>query len=247
MTITLDDLIEDVLTVICLHLDMKDAISLYMTGNKNMRSAIEKTKFDFFESKQITCTVQKFRNIFKNAIGLNIFNGISTNNNVFFVRINLTEDDLKCIVPKNSMNEPMKGVRIRLDRNDSISDSNMHYFRGVHTLRISYSNITDASLQYLTGIHTLHLVQCDNITSEGLKYLTGIHTLNIINCKNITDTGLQYLTGIKNLDICGCTMITDTGLQYLTGIHALNISHCNNITDIGLQYLTGIHTLDMSI
>jgi len=239
MDLTLDNLPEDVLTVIFLNLTMGDAISLYKIRNKNLRSAIQKTKFDFFHQfmpKLITVT--QFRSIFKNAIGIKIdlFNGTQT----------FTDSDLECIIPKNLYGEPIKGIRVFLDHCNTITDNQLKYFKGVHTLELfgCKTNISDIGWEYLRGIHTLKIAN-SNITDSGLQYLRGIHTLNIQYCANITDTGLQYLRGIRALNIDSCDNITDTGLQYLSGIHILNINNCLKITNDGLKYINGIHSLSI--
>ena len=233
------DLPEDVLTVICLNLTMRDAISLYKIRNKNVRSAIEKTKFDFFDQfMPQLITIKQFRAIFKNAIGIKIdcFNG----------KLTLTDENLECIIPKNLYGAPLKGIRVFLDHCGTITDNHLKYLKGVHTLELfgCRTNISDIGWKYLSGIHTLDIPD-SNITDSGLQYLRGIHTLNIQYCKNITDAGLEHLRGIHTLNLRDNMNITDSGLQYLGGIHTLIIDNSWKITNDGLKYISGVHSLSI--
>ena len=58
-------------------------------------------------------------------------------------------------------------------------------------LDFTWSKITDNDLKYLKGVHSINLL-CKNITDKGLIYLKGVHSITLAYT-DITDKGLKYL------------------------------------------------------
>jgi hypothetical protein len=210
--LNLTDLPLDPLTLICEHLNMREACKLYRTGSKNLREAIANTKFDFYTDSYNMCyipdgvSVKKFRSVFTSAIGIRIE-----------CPYELTDEDFDYMVPKNFRGEPLKGVKISLRwyKSDSI---NIKYHKDAFTK--------------LEGIHTLDITNNQMIKYRHLKSLKNIEHLIINMCRHIPESVLQHFTKIKFLEMEGCDQMTDKSLTYLKSknLEFLNVIDCYRIT-----------------
>jgi hypothetical protein len=253
---------------------MKDAVQLYLTGNKIIRKAIENTQFDFFETPlpEEDYTLKYFRRIFKSAVGFSIghldypkkmqlnssdisklMSNLKSNNN------DLTKGVVRFKIPYYNIYETLVKVNShKLSENLSFDDEYFRYLipksdlydTPLPNIRIDLKNltnfVTNNVLKNLSGVHTLNISRCNGITDDGLKYLEGIQNLNISHCTGITDSGLQHLRNIKTLDISYCSDITDDGLKHLERIENLNVSYCPMITDAGIQHISAGRTIKIT-
>jgi len=210
--LNLTDLPLDPLTLICEHLNMRDACNLYRTGSKNLREAIANTKFDFYTDPYNIwyipdgVSVKKFRSVFTSAIGIRIYRPYE-----------LTDEDFDYMVPKNFRGEPLKGVKISLSwcKSDPV---NIKYHKDAFTK--------------LEGIHTLDISNNQMIKYRHLKSLKNIEHLIINMCRHIPESVLQHFTKIKFLEMEGCDQMTDKALTHLKSknLEFLNVIDCYRIT-----------------
>jgi hypothetical protein len=230
--LNLVDLNNDVLTLICEHLDMRDACNLYRTGSKNLREAIANTKFDFYEKCCYNSSVyywyipegvsvKKFRSVFTSAIGIRIYRPYE-----------LTDEDFDYMVPKNFRGEPLKGVKIDLScYNDHPIKRGAKYHKNAFTK--------------LEGVHTLNILNNKFVKYRHLKSLHNIETLSM-RFIQIQESILQYFTKIKFLDIEGCYQMTNKALTYLKSknLECLNVRGCNKITVPALREFCSEYKID---
>jgi hypothetical protein len=108
-----------------------------------------------------------------------------------------------------------------------------------------FGSITDNELKYLAGVHTINLSYCKLVTDNGLKYLSGVHTIDLTWCNLVTDNGLKYLSGVHTIILIGCRKIANDGLKYLAGVHTINLAGCDEITDSGLKYISVVENITL--
>jgi hypothetical protein len=221
--LNLVDLNNDVLTLICKHLNMKEACNLYRTGSKNLRSAIAKTKFDFFDVPiPYGVSVRQFRKVFSCAIGLNIYNPYE-----------MTNDDLKCMIPRNCYGKKMKGFRLNLSTYKDLP------YRG--TTNPYYRRFSRKAFKRLKGIHTLSIYSNFQIDNKDFRSLRGINTLNMDFCDQIRPRTYRYIRGIKHLSMrCLSDKITDEVLTHLDGVQTLDVKYSMGISYEGYEELMGV-------
>jgi len=221
--LNLVDFPEDILTLICKHLNMKDACNLYRTGSKNLRSAIAKTKFDFFDVPiPYGVPVRQFRKVFSCAIGLNIYNPYE-----------MTDDDFKYMIPRNCYGKKMKGFRLNLSSYKGLP------YRGIRNP--SFRRFSRKAFKKLKGIHTLSIYMNFQIKNRDFRSLRGIHTLNMDFCDQINPKTFRHLKGIKHLSMrCLPDKITDEVLTYLDGVQTLDVKYSMGISYEGYEELMGV-------
>jgi hypothetical protein len=215
--LNLVDLNNDVLTLICEHLDMRDACNLYRTGSKNLRKAIANTKFDFYENSYSSLwktwyipqgvSIKKFRSVFANAIGIRIM-----------YPYELTNEDFDYMVPKTCYGKPLEGVKIDLScyKGDP-TNSRGKYHKNAFTK--------------LEGIHTLNISYNQSVKYRHLKSLKDIKCLSMNMCLQIPESVLQHFTKVKILEMEGCDQMTNKALTYLKSndLELLNVIDCYKI------------------
>jgi Leucine-rich repeat (LRR) protein len=259
--LNLVDLNNDVLTLICSHLNMRDACCLYRTGCREMIEAIANTKFDFFtdlyDSNYSTISqriprfvsVKKFRSVFTSAIGIQITDPYE-----------LTDEDFDYMVPKNLQGKPLENVRISLRINyifpifigDSYIPQKLYKkkyhknafkkLKGIHTLDISKNPLVHSRhLKSLKGIKYLMMDFCRQFSESALRHLKKVEYLYINRCPRMTDNALAYLKSdnLKFLFMDGCTQMTDNALAYLKSDNLISLSMdgCTQMTDNALTHL----------
>jgi len=249
----LTDLPLDILTLICSHLNMRDACCLYRTGCREMIEAIANTKFDFFNvffdskhrpiSQHIPrfVSVKKFRSVFTSAIGIQITDPYQ-----------LTDEDFDYMVPKNLQGKPLENVRIRLSKDffwDLSSKSPKKYhknafkkLKGIHTLDIGNNPLVHSRhLKSLKDIKYLMMGGCRQFSESVLRHLKKVEYLYINRCTRMTDNTLAYLKSdnLKFLFMDGCTQMTDNALAYLKSDNLISLSMdgCTQMTDNALTHL----------
>ncbi len=227
--LNLVDLPLDTLTLICKHLNMKDACNLYRTGSKNLREAIANTTFDFYEEKYILRSygsgiIKKFRSVFTNAIGFRVNS------------YGLIEEDYDYMMPKTCYGEPLKGVRIEFDYGTGMIHNTYkkNYRRdflklsGIHTLKLNLTTLVKKlDLMYLDDIKHLDIDGCLEISESVLQYFTKIEYLNMYDCEQMTDNALTYLNSnnLKFLDITWCSITRKAIREFLEKYPNVIIKH----------------------
>lgn len=214
--LNLVDLPEDTLTLICEHLNMKEACNLYITGSKNLREAIAETEFDFYRTGECIpkgVSVKQFRKVFASAIGIKISEPFK-----------LTPEDFDYMVPSLCKDKPKGLAKVRIDMSTHYGALAMH--NGDFINKSKYNRNAFNKLQ---GIHTLDISNNYFVKYRNIKSLKDIKYLNMSGCSQIDESVLQYLTKVISLAIINCHQITNKALTYLKSndLEHLNISGCN--------------------
>ena len=276
LSIKIDTIPPDTIKEIFKNLTMNDLIKIYNNTNRiQFREVINEYPFDFYEVPiPANMTLREFKDIFGNAIGINLTNHTNINDNDFNndilprtlyinssntrqLKVNIS----RCNILTDNAFIPLNNYIHTLDMSrcnqQTITDAAFVHLRNVHTLIMSVCNqqtITDAAFVYLRNVHTLDMSWCRqvNITDAAFVHLMNVHTLIMSECnqQTITDAAFIPLTNVHTLDMSYCNQetITDAAFVHLKGVHILNMSSCNQetITDAAFVHLKSVHTLDMS-
>ena len=236
---------DDCISSIFKLLDIKDLISIYNTEDSICRKVIGEYPFNFYRSEiPQNMTLKEFRNIFKNAVGVCLFNQRNINDKEF----------IENILPHNINKYQNKRI-LYVDITDCTNLTNNAIKRlknYIHTLDLeNCNNITNNGFKYLKGIQNLNISGLFKITNEAFKYITGIKSLEMdidenyeVN-NNITGEIFKYLKGIEKLHIGGNFNILDNSYQHLSGINKIIISHNDIITDEAFKYLRGVKYIEL--
>jgi len=240
LSIKIDSIPLDTIIEIFKNLKYYELIDIYNSTDRiQLKEAINKYPFNFYEySVPANMTLKEFRDIFCNAIGINI----SYNTNI--INIDFTTN----ILPRNLYNKfsNTRQLKVNISGCTQLTDSAFIPLKNyIHTLNMRECNqetITDAAFVNLNGIHTLEMPFCDQktITNAAFKHLVGVHTLNIKMCnqETITDSAFVNLKSVRELDMKGCNQrtITDAAFKHLAGVKILNMSLCNQDTINGNEF-----------
>ena len=276
LSIKIDSIPLDTIKEIFKNLNMFELIDIYNnTTHIQLKEAINKYPFDFYNySVPRNMSLKEFRDIFGNAIGINIsFNtGISeidfiTNilprtlytkfSNTRQLKVNIagcTQLTDRAFIPLNNY---IHTLNMRECNQETITDAAFVHLKGIHTIVMPFCDqrtITDAAFKYLAGVHTLNIMRCDQetITDAAFVNLKGVRELDMRSCKQktITDAAFKHLANVHTLDISGCNQktITDSAFIHLVRVHMLLMSYCNQntITDAAFKHLANVHTLNIS-
>jgi hypothetical protein len=211
--LNLVDLNKDVLTLICEHLQMRDACNLYRTGSKILREAIAETEFDFFSTYESTIplgvSVKQFRNVFVNAIGISL------------VPHGLTKEDFYYMVPRLCKNNPKGLQKVKIDLSYPYRDDENIIFKKYK--RNAFNN--------LKGIHSLNISGNKHVKYRHLKTQTDIKCLIMKRCNHIHESILQYFTKVKYLEITHYSQMTYNALTFIKSKHleTLKIITCDRV------------------
>jgi hypothetical protein len=208
------------------NLRLEELINIYRSNiDQQMREAINLYPFDFYnQSLSSTVTFTEFRNIFRNAIGINLENH-SVNDAEF--RANMIGNRV---------------TKLKINRCMNITDAIFQDLINLEELDIYIcDNIGNGGFQYLTNLKILNLYRCYGINDTAFHHLQNIQRLFIYRCYGITNEAFRYLSNLQDLELVHCQQITDDALQYLGGLYKLEINDCS-ITGTGYRHLRGLHT-----
>lgn len=175
-------------------------------------------------------------------------NWINHNHNINVFRLNLSNTDLKALLPYLE----------KLDLNSEYFDFDcfdlIETCKNLKALKIDCSeDFIDDHFQYigkLSKLTSLNIYQCPNFSDEGLKLITGLNHLNKLylnDCK-ITDKGLESINKLVNLTHLSFFRINFTeaeSLNYLTKLSKLEHLYWDNanLSREGFKHLEKFQSL----
>ena len=222
--LNLVDLPLDTLILICEHLNMQEACSLYRTGSINLRKAIAETEFDFYTTGECIppgVSVKQFRKVFANAIGIKISEPFK-----------LTPEDFDYMVPSLCKDKPQGLEKVKIDMSTYYGALPMHNGDWINKAKYNRN-----AFNKLRGIHKLDISNNYFVKYRHIKSLKDIKYLNMSGCNQIEESVLQYLTKVKCLALNDCSRMTNKALTYLKSddLETLDISKCYKITKEALE------------
>jgi len=212
----------DTLTLICEHLNMKEACNLYRTGSIILREAIAKTEFDFYRTGEAIppgVSVKQFRKVFASAIGIKISQPFK-----------LTPEDFDYMVPSHCKDKPKGLAKVKIDL--SIKHGEL-----ANDDQIGRAKYNRNAFNKLQGIHTLDISNNYFVKYRNIKSLKDIKYLNMSGCNHLDHSVLQYLTKIKCLALNDCSRMTNKALTYLKSndLEILEVNGSCRITEEALK------------